>query len=55
MYKRQLEQRAKAERQRAEIERQRADEAQQRAETERPRAERLAEQLRALGIEPNSM
>jgi Uma2 family endonuclease len=47
--------RAETERQRAEIERQRADEAQQRAETERRRAERLAEQLRALGIEPNSM
>ena len=35
-----LEQRAEAERQRAEVERQ--------------RAERLAEQLRALGIEPNA-
>ena len=45
----------RADRQRAETERQRADEAQQRAETERQRAERLAEQLRALGIEPNSM
>jgi Uma2 family endonuclease len=42
-----LEQRADAERQRAEAERQRAD-------AERQRAERLAEQLRALGIEPNA-
>jgi len=42
-----LDQRAEAERQRAEAER-------QRAEVERQRAERLAEQLRALGIEPNA-
>ena len=42
-----LDQRAEAERQRAEVER-------QRAEVERQRAERLAEQLRALGIEPNA-
>ena len=40
-----LEQRAESERQRAESER-------QRAESERQRAERLAEQLRALGIDP---
>jgi Uma2 family endonuclease len=38
--------------QRAEIERQRADTERQRADTERQRAERLAEQLRALGIDP---
>ncbi len=41
--------------QRAEIERQRAETERQRAETERQRAERLAEQLRALGIEPDSL
>jgi Uma2 family endonuclease len=57
-----LEQRAEAERQRAEAESQRAEEEyqraeieRQRAETERQRAERLAEQLRALGIDPNPM
>ncbi|HHW77833.1 MAG TPA: Uma2 family endonuclease [Xanthomonadaceae bacterium] len=64
-----LEQRAKAERERAEAERQRAeeqyrraeaerqraDEAHQRAEIERQRAERMAERLRALGIDPNTM
>jgi hypothetical protein len=49
-----LEQRAEAERQRAEVERQRAEAERQRAEVERQRAERLAEQLRALGIEPNA-
>ena len=48
-------QRAEAERQRAEEEYQRAETERQRAETERQRAERLAEQLRALGIEPNAM
>jgi Uma2 family endonuclease len=53
-------QRAETERQRAETERQRAETERQRAETERQRAERaeqraqeLAEQLRAIGIEPN--
>ena len=50
-----LEQRAEAERQRAEAERQRADTERQRAEAERQRAERLAEQLRALGIDPNTL
>ena len=49
-----LDQRAEAERQRAEAERQRAEAERQRAEAERQRAERLAEQLRALGIEPNA-
>jgi hypothetical protein len=48
-------QRAEEEYQRAETERQRAETERQRAETERQRAERLAEQLRALGIEPNAM
>ncbi len=55
-------QRAEAERQRAEAERQRAETEHQRAETERQRAEtaeelaaRLAEQLRALGVEPDSL
>ena len=37
---------------RAESERQRAESERQRAESERQRAERLAEQLRALGIDP---
>lgn len=53
-------QRAQAERQRADIERQRArsegqraDREWQRAEAERQRAERLAERLRALGIDPD--
>jgi len=45
-------QRADTERQRADTERQRADTERQRADTERQRAERLAEQLRALGIDP---
>ena len=40
--------------QRAETERQRAETAQQRLEAERQRAERLAAQLRALGIEPDT-
>ena len=40
--------------QRAEIERQRAEIERQRAEIERQRAERLAEQLRALGIDPDA-
>ena len=43
------------ERQRAEAERQRAEAERQRAEAERQRAERLAEQLRALGIEPDTL
>jgi Uma2 family endonuclease len=45
-------QRAEQERQRAEQERQRAEQERQRAEQERQRAERLAEQLRAMGIDP---
>ncbi|MBO1052660.1 MAG: hypothetical protein HEQ25_11840 [Dolichospermum sp. DET73] len=45
-------QRAEQESQRAEQERQRAEQESQRAEQERQRAERLAEQLRALGIDP---
>jgi hypothetical protein len=45
-------QRADAEHERAEAERQRAEIERQRAEAERQRAEQLAEQLRALGIEP---
>jgi hypothetical protein len=40
------------ERQRADDERQRADDERQRADDERQRAERLAQQLRAAGIEP---
>ena len=40
------------ERKQAEQERQRAEQAQQQAKQERQRAERLAEQLRAMGIEP---
>ena len=43
-----LEQRAEMERQRAEMER-------QRAEVERQRAERLAERLRALGVDPDAL
>ncbi|CAK0768998.1 hypothetical protein CCP3SC15_3970001 [Gammaproteobacteria bacterium] len=39
---------------RATAEGQRAKEAEQRAELERRRAERLAERLRALGIDPNA-
>ncbi|MEN9225621.1 MAG: Uma2 family endonuclease [Thermostichus sp. DRC_bins_24] len=46
-------QRAEQEHQRAEQERQRAEQERQRAERERRRAERLAEQLRALGQEPD--
>jgi hypothetical protein len=41
------------ERQRAEVERQQAELERQRAEAERQRADRLAEQLRAMGIEPD--
>jgi Uma2 family endonuclease len=44
---------AEQERQRAEQERQRAEQERQRAEQERQRAERLAEQLRALGVDPD--
>ncbi|NMF82984.1 Uma2 family endonuclease [Nodosilinea sp. P-1105] len=46
---------AEAERQRAETERQRAETERQRAETERQRAERLAELLRAQGIDPDQV
>ncbi|WP_202951147.1 Uma2 family endonuclease [Synechococcus sp. PCC 7336] len=40
---------------RAEQERQRAEQERQRAEQERQRAERLAEQLKALGLDPDSL
>ena len=43
------------ERQRTEQERQRAEQERQRAEQERQRAERLAEQLKALGINPDEL
>jgi Uma2 family endonuclease len=46
-------QRAEAEHQRAETERQRAETERQRAETERQRADRLADLLRAQGIDPD--
>ena len=45
--------RAEEERRRAEEERRRAEEERRRAEEERRRADRLAEQLRALGVEPD--
>ena len=45
----------RAERQQADAERQRADAERQRADAERQRAERLAERLRALGIDPNDV
>jgi Uma2 family endonuclease len=48
-------QRAEQEHQRAEQERQRAEQEHQRAEQERQRAERLAEQLRAMGVDPDSL
>ena len=48
-------QRAEAERQRADTEHQRADTERQRADTERQRAERLAEILRAQGIDPDQV
>ncbi len=48
-------QRAEQEHQRAEQEHQRAEQERQRAEQERQRAERLAEQLRVLGINPDSV
>ena len=47
--------RAEAERLNAQAERQRAEVEQRRAEAERQRAERLAAQLRALGIDPNTI
>ena len=47
-------QQAEQERQRAERERQRAEQEHQRAEQERQRADRLAAQLKALGIDPES-
>ena len=50
-----LEQRAGAAQQQAEAERQRAETEHQRAEAERQRADRLAEQLRALGIDPGAL
>jgi Uma2 family endonuclease len=46
--------RAEQERQRAEQERQRADQEQQRAEQAEQKAARLAERLRAMGIDPNA-
>lgn len=46
---------AEAERQRAEAECQRAESEHQRAEAERQRAERLAELLRAQGIDPDQV
>ncbi|MBR8826411.1 MAG: Uma2 family endonuclease [Gomphosphaeria aponina SAG 52.96 = DSM 107014] len=42
-----------SERQRADTEKQRADTEKQRADTEKQRADRLADQLRAAGIDPN--
>lgn len=45
--------RAEQERQRAEQERQRADQAQHRADEQQRLAERLAEKLRALGVDPD--
>ena len=46
-------QRAEQQQQRADKEHQRAEQQQQQAEQERQRAERLAERLRALGVEPD--
>ncbi|MBT9558287.1 MAG: Uma2 family endonuclease [Myxococcales bacterium] len=46
--------RAEAERERAEAERERAEAERERAEAERQRASRLAEKLRALGIDPDA-
>ena len=48
-------QRAEIERQRAESERQRAESERERAETEMQRANKLAEYLRSLGIDPDSV
>jgi hypothetical protein len=45
--------RADQERQRAEQERERANQERERADQERGRAERLAQRLRALGLDPN--
>ncbi|MCW6036134.1 Uma2 family endonuclease [Spirulina subsalsa FACHB-351] len=50
----QADQRAERERQRADEERRQAEQERQRAQQERQRAERLAAQLRALGIDPES-
>jgi hypothetical protein len=47
--------RAEQERRRAEQERERAEQERERAEQERERAERLAVQLRALGIDPDTL
>jgi hypothetical protein len=44
---------AEAEKQRAEAEKQRAEAEKQRAEAEKQRADRLAERLRALGVDPD--
>jgi hypothetical protein len=52
--KTQEQQRTAQERQRAEQEYQRAEQEQQRAEQERQRADRLADKLRALGIDPDA-
>ncbi|MBD2356934.1 Uma2 family endonuclease [Tolypothrix sp. FACHB-123] len=49
-----ISQRFEQERQRAELEHERAEQEHERAEQERQRADRLAEQLRALGIEPEA-
>jgi hypothetical protein len=48
-------QRAESEKQRAESEKQRAESEKQRAESEKQRADRLAEKLRALGIDPDHL
>ena len=48
-------QRAEFERQQAEIERQRAESEKQQAESERERANRLADRLRAMGINPEEL
>jgi dienelactone hydrolase len=46
---------AETERERAETERQRAETERERAETERERANKLAEYLRSLGVDPDSV
>jgi Putative restriction endonuclease len=48
-------QRADAEKQRADKEKQRANKAEHRADEEKQRADRLAEQLRALGVDPDKL
>ena len=48
-------QRAEVEQQRAEAEQQRAEAERQRADSEQQRAERLAERLRAMGINPDDV